>query len=318
MKSLDEFKELYKRVLYAELLKLEEVRKAQVNKILMICGPILVLSILVFLATFMSWEGDGPSIILVVGFLLCTGAYFYLTRGYVAQFKGVVIEKIVEFMDPTLKYDRADRISQSEFVNSGIFNQYPDRYSGDDRVTGKIDATAIDFSEVHARYRTRNNKGCTRYHTFFKGLFFVGDFHKDFKGKTFVLPDSAEKSFGIVGKWMQSKNISRPPLVSLEDPEFERKFVVYGTDQVEARYILSTSLMKRILDFKQRTGRNVYFSFVDSKVYVAIYYKRNLFEPKVFSTLLDFAPIQQYYDDLSLATGIVEDLNLNTRIWSKQ
>ena len=109
----------------------------------------------------------------------------------------------------------------------------------------------------------------------------------------------------------------RDQLVKLEDPEFEKHFVVYSKDQIEARYILSTSLMRRIVDFKKKTKKDIHLSFVGSKVYVAISYVRDLFEPRVFQTLLSFEPIQQYFEDLSLAIGIVDDLNLNTRIWTK-
>ncbi|MHC5091781.1 MAG: DUF3137 domain-containing protein [Planctomycetota bacterium] len=122
-------------------------------------------------------------------------------------------------------------------------------------------------------------------------------------GQTLVLPDSAEKLFGGFGKMLQSWNMGRPDLIQLEDPQFEREFVVYGTDQIEARYILSTSLMRRILDFKQK---------------VAVPMKKNMFEPKYFSSLSDFSPILDYYNDLAFAAGIVDDLNLNTRIWTKE
>ena len=165
---------------------------------------------------------------------------------------------------------------------------------------------------------TRDGRGNRHYHTFFKGLFFIADFNKDFRSKTFVLPDTAERMLGGLGAMFQKMNASRPPLVKLEDPEFEKLFVVYGDDQVESRYILSTSLMRRIVDFKRKTKRQVYLSFIKSKVYVAVWYKRDLFEPRVFQTMLDFSPIQQYFEDLLLATSIVDDLNLNTRIWSKQ
>ncbi len=40
-------------------------------------------------------------------------------------------------------------------------------------------------------------------------------------------------------------------------------------DQIQARYILSTSLMKRIVDFKKKTNRRIYLSFVGSMVFVA-------------------------------------------------
>ena len=146
----------------------------------------------------------------------------------------------------------------------------------------------------------------------------MGDFNKHFKGRTVVLPDTAEKLFGGLGKLFQSWNIGRGELVKLEDPEFEKEFAVYGNDQVEARYILSTSLMKRIVDFKRKTGKKIFLSFVGSRVFVAVSFRKDLFEPKVFSTVLAFEPIQEYFEDLQLAIGIVDDLNLNLRIWTKE
>lgn len=109
----------------------------------------------------------------------------------------------------------------------------------------------------------------------------------------------------------------RGSLIKLEDPEFEKMFVVYGDDQIEARYILSTSLMRRIVDFKKKSKRTIYISFVGSKIYVAVSYSRNLFEPRIFKTLLAFSPIKEYFEDLELVYGLVEDLNLNNRIWTK-
>ena len=132
-----------------------------------------------------------------------------------------------------------------------------------------------------------------------------------------VLPDTAEKLFGRIGQKLQSMNLVRDDLIKLDDPEFEKLFVVYGNDQVGARYVLSTSLMKRIVDFKNKTNRDIYLSFIGSMVFVAISYKRNLFEPRIFETLLDFEPVREYFEDLQMAVGIVDDLNLNTRIWTK-
>ena len=101
----------------------------------------------------------------------------------------------------------------------------------------------------------------------------------------------------------------------MDDPEFEKQFVVYGSDQVEARYILSTSLMRRILDYKNKTKKSIYISFIDDKLFFAISYFKNLFEPKLFMTLLNFNLIKEYYEDLELTISIVEELNLNIRIW---
>jgi len=57
--------------------------------------------------------------------------------------------------------------------------------------------------------------------------------------------------------------------------------------------------------------------FARGRVHVAISRRKNLFEPRVFRTLLNFSPIKRYFEDLGLAIGIADELNLNTRIWSK-
>ena len=192
-----------------------------------------------------------------------------------------------------------------------------DTYSGDDRVVGKIGSTKIRFSEIHAEYTTNDTS-----HTIFKGLFFVADFNKDFQGRTFLLPDRAEAALGWIGTKLQSLNKAHGDLVKLEDPVFERLFAVYGSDQIEARYILTPSLMERVVNFKRKSlgagARELHMSFVDSNVYIALSYSRNLFEPSVFKTILDPQDTRQYFDDLIFVLGIVEDLNLNLRIWSKR
>jgi hypothetical protein len=76
--------------------------------------------------------------------------------------------------------------------------------------------------------------------------------------------------------------------------------------------------MNRIVDFRKKAGKNIYLSFVNSRIYLAIPYSKNLFEPRLYKTLLDFKPVQEYFENIQFALGIVEDLNLNTRIWSKQ
>jgi hypothetical protein len=253
----------------------------------------------------------------VIGGALFTFIAHLGSKGYVREFKDTIIRKIVKFLDENLDYFPHRCIPRSTFMASQIFKTKPNRYKGDDYVCGRAGDTQIEFSELNAEYESGSGKNKSR-RTVFKGLFFIGDFNKHFTCQTIVLPDTAENLFGSFGKLFQSWNVLRGQLIKLEDPEFERCFVVYGDDQIQARYILSTSLMERIVEFKKKTGQRIYLSFVGSKVFVAISFTRNLFEPKLFRTLLDFGLIQEYFEDLQLAVGIVEDLNLNTRIWSKE
>ena len=102
----------------------------------------------------------------------------------------------------------------------------------------------------------------------------------------------------------------------MDDPAFEKAFVVYGSDQIEARYILTHSMMKRLLEFKQRSKEDVFISFVGSQIHIAVS-GGDRFEPAVFKSLLSYKQAMEYIATLKLAIGIVEDLRLNERLWSK-
>lgn len=321
--TTSDFAHFYGTGLRRELNELETLRKVVLGKVKIL---IAVLAGVFALVAAIGISFDGARQATVVAGFICAAAgsfvYRYLTSDYVHQYKLRVVKKIVGFLDPSLEYRARAHISAVRFNSSRIFSRYPDRMRGDDMVEGTIGETQIAFSEVHAQYKTETSDGDggrrRRYHTIFKGLFFVADFNKKFYGKTVVLPDTAEKLFGGVGSFFQK--VSRPgdEFIKMDDPEFEKHFVVYADDQIEARYVLSTSLMRRILDFKTKTGKRIYVSFVGSEVFVAIPYKKDLFEPKVFTTITGFGDVKRFFDDLQLALGIVEDLNLNTRIWTKR
>ncbi len=319
MRTLDELKDFYQVTLLDDLKLLEQQRKEVVRKIHYV-GIGSVCTLVISLILTYSYLPHQPVLIIlpIIGIAaLCGFICKFMCRDYVCWFKAMVIEKLVKFMNENLEYRPNDCIDKSIFMMSKIFRTEPNRYKGDDLVRGTVGRTRIKFSELNAEHESGSGKNRRRY-TVFKGLFFVGDFNKHFIGQTIVLPDKAEKLLGRFGKKLQAMNIFRGQLVKLEDPEFEKEFAVYGSDQIEARYVLSTSLMERILKFKRRTGKKIYLSFIGSMVFVAVSYTKDLFEPKIFRSLLRFGPIREYFEDLSLAIGIVDELNLNTRIWSKQ
>jgi hypothetical protein len=319
MKSDKELWEFYKAELVKDLQVLEQQRKGIVNKLTVMIVIMLCLALVAVLFLSMNF-GFNPAFIIapvIICGIIAAGLYKFITSGYRVDFKYTVIERIVRFIDEALVYNSSLYIPETVYMMSEIFKKRPDRYRGDDLVKGKLGKTEVEFSEIHSEYKTRDKHG-THWHTIFKGLFFIGDFNKHFTCKMVVLPDRAERMFGHVGKMLQSWNIARDDLIKLEDVEFEKLFVVYGSDQIQARYILSPGLMQRITDFRRKTGRDIYLSFQLSKVFVAIPYRKDLFEPKMFRSVLDFEPIKEYYEDLQLALGIVEDLDLNTRIWTKE
>jgi hypothetical protein len=75
--------------------------------------------------------------------------------------------------------------------------------------------------------------------------------------------------------------------------------------------------MERVINFKNTVGVPVVFSFVGSRVYCAISFKTALFEPKIFRSNINFDDVKQMYELFKINEIIIQELNLNTRIWTK-
>lgn len=149
----------------------------------------------------------------------------------------------------------------------------------------------------------------------FQGMFAVAEFNKTIKGRTVILPDFFEKRIGYLAKTLQSMNFERDKLVDLEDIKFEKEFVVYSTDQVEARYILSPALMARITALKRKIDRPIMLSFTGNKLYLAVEHPYGFLSLPENKNLLESDALETFYQDIATAIDIVEDLNLNNKIW---
>jgi hypothetical protein len=318
MKSKSELTDYYYKALYPVLEDMEKERKALRHRIITI-GVIytVVFALLVF--SIFGATGSGDALIIGgVAYAALGGLiYKFMIKDYTSEFKEKIISPLIDALEEKLTYHKDLHISEHLFNRSKLFSA-PDRHSGNDLVKGEIQNTKIRFSDFHAEKRHKNSKGNDNWSTIFKGLFIVAEFNKNFIGKTVVLPDTAQRTFGdLLGGWLQSKNLGRDELVKMDDVEFEKRFVVYSDDQIEARYILSHSIMKKLTDFERKFGHPLYISFVRNHIHMAIYYDKDMFEPTIFSSLMDYKTAMEYVETLHLVAGIIEELKLNERIWSK-
>ncbi len=313
MRSLSQLTDFYYKDLFPTLQELENRRKRVKLRVILSGVVLLIVDLMVF-----SFFRDNLDWLLFLNIAVGSFLYKFITHDYTQEFKERVIEPLIHFIDKDLRYMEDMHISESKFINSRLFTSTPDKIEGNDYIAGMIDGVKIELSDMHAQKRDKDSKGRSSWRTIFRGLFIITEFNKNFSGKTVVLPDSAQNSFGdLIGNWLQSHNINRDELIKMDDPEFEREFVVYGSDQIEARYILSHSLMKRLLSFKKKSGHKVYISFVYNNVYIAIEYGKDLFEPSVFNTLLDYKVAMDYLQTLHLAVSIRQELNIDQKIWSR-
>jgi hypothetical protein len=266
-----------------------------------------------------AWGGSIEVVLIFAGLPFLVDAWRVLRIPDTAtpRIRAELLAPVIRFCDPSFVYEPAGSIPRDEFAASGLFDGVSwNRYRGEDLVSGRHGSTAFRCSEL-AVTEVRKRGKPTETEVVFRGLFFTADFNKAFAGRTVVLPDRAERRLGAVGRAFQSiASGAGLELVELEDPEFESAFVVRSTDPTEARYLLSPSLMRRILAFHTNTGSALRLSFIGGHLRVAVPLPGDLFAIAMGAPL-DVAQVRAWMGELLFATSIVDELDLNTRIWSK-
>ena len=320
MKSTSALTDFYYTELYDSLSELEKEREGVRRNVLILFFIVGGIALLIIGIIYANCHCVNESFIWIGVAATAVGGFGYriLVSGYRSGFKEKIIRPLIGAIEEGLHYAPDAMVSQTLFEFSQLFDQRVDRYRGNDFVRGQIDGIALQFSDVHAERRSRDSKGREHWSTIFRGLFVVADFNKHFRGRTLVLPDFAENLFGsFIGGMLQSRNFTKDQLVKMDDPTFEKAFVVYGSDQIEARYILTHTMMERLLKLKKDTGSDIFVAFKGEKILIAIDYKKDLFEPTVFSSLLSIEQAMDYIRTLKSTIGIVEELKLNEKLWSK-
>jgi hypothetical protein len=319
--SSDDLRPLYDTVLAPRLANLEHdrlvLRHAIVASSLLAGLPLAMqfcggneLAHLVAPEPVRPWIGTATIVAIIVGISIAISRYalpgFTAYLNYRAKFKREIVGEIFRAVSPGATYAPDSYIKPQIFDQSGIFSEMGD-VRGDDLVRGRIGDTPFEACEMDRHYSTggKNSRTVSVFH----GLFFRLDFNKTVRGRTVVQPQNPQNiSLG-----------SRRGLtaVTLENPEFESRFNVFSTDPVEARYILTPVLMERILQIQEHTGRPLCLSFVNNRAFVAVDYGRALFEPSIKDTT-SFAALAEMLEHFGLAELVVRELDLNTRIWTKE
>jgi hypothetical protein len=295
---------------------------------------------------------------------------------YRLKYKKTVIYKILQFFGYEFEYTPFGNIPLDTINQSLIFPLKGNSLHGDDLVKAKVGETQVQFCEIFVKLakigktthllasKQQQKENEERMilemdrlmfeggNPFFKGLFFMADFNKDFQCYTVVRPRKFE--WGEPHKRKTDEHYSMPAYrshgrlqveetgekletVRLEDPEFAGYFDVFSNDQVLSRYILTPSMMEKIKALRQKSGNEVFISFSHSTMYIAVPLQRPMLEAKgsikqayseyikpgaetkavMMAEKADNQHILDFFEDLTFAFDIVEDLQLNTRIWTR-
>ena len=141
-------------------------------------------------------------------------------------------------------------------------------------------------------------------HQVFTGLFFTAKLNKESQPITVIKSNFSNNPIKLL-------NDEEKQRIKIDNSEFNYFFSVYSEDQVQARKILSNSLIEKLVGFRLKVDRNISLSFVDNMIYVAIEYPEGIFEPNLLRSMLRFTPLINYFEAIHLMLGIVEEFKLD-------
>jgi len=251
---------------------------------------------------------DNPTLhIMLLSIVFCAWGAAWPLRHFEKSTRALLLEKIIPLF-PGFKVDIDRQLDSSTMDRTGIFPNY-DYNEGGNYITGIHEGVNIDSVDLWLRAKRRTSKGGSYTVTVFKGSVYIFSFPKTFTGDIRLTTDRG---------WLVNKMtgvFSSLPRVSLEDPAFEKLFEVYAKDQIEARYILTTGFMERLLRLSDSNNKGIEAAFFDNRLLVKLKKDKMRFTVPNPLRSIDWHDetmrfIAEFYD----ALAVVDELKLNQRI----
>ena len=228
-------------------------------------------------------------------------------------FKEKVISRMVNFINPSVKYIPMAHLSLGDIFESGLFQERNYPLDGSDQISGRHNGVPFISCDLSMQFKRNFSDEKDSPDCAFFGQFFVARFNKSFSTPVYIIP--RKNKYSTLSYLESDKGES----VKLEDPEFMKLFNVYSKDQVESRYILTPAMMERIKDLAKRTKGEFYIAFYNNKITVANNSGINNFEASVSKSITknDNQLLVDFYTDMCNQFAIIDELKLNINIWKK-
>lgn len=302
---LDEFRLFYNHTIQPELMRLERKRLR-----LVVFAALCVL----FMAGMftMSFYLN----ILIVTLILSAPVAFtfvylvYRLDAFRRSFKPRVVRLILDFIDDgpnfddnnPLVYNAGGFISKERFLGSRLFDTPAHEYKGEDLVEGKVGEMYFELCELRVG---EISVVLNRINSVFHGVFLHSVFNEPTIGDIMVWPRSrvqfltnSIRSFTFEG----GKNKDDEIL----NEGFRQTFMTYATEDTHVAGILSPPMQEALLEYTLTTKKDIFIAFHNKDIYLALSEEKDLLEPYLFKSNLNFDRIREFFEDIHSLLHLVE------------
>ena len=328
IKSVDEFRTFMDTELKEDITSLESSRKS-IHKVMIFGGVfagILIVGVMgyIFYKSFTTDYGQvntfNPLTSIVPIFIL--GLVVSLIYHVIAKkkhantpidetavfdansFKERIVSKMVHFINPSVKYIPMAHLALEDVFESGLFQERNYTLNGSDQVSGRHNGVPFISCDLSLYFKKNWSEEKESPDCAFFGQFFVARFNKNFSTPVYIIPK--KNKYDTLSYLVNDKGET----VKLEDPEFMNMYSVYAKDQVEARYILTPTMMERLKELAKRSKAEFYVSFYNNKITVANNSGINNFEVGYSKSISkkDNELLIGFYNDLCNQFAIIDEL----------
>ena len=305
-----DFRLFYNQNIHPELLHLEQ-RRRRLIRLLLLSGLLLAgaLALQIFVGVFVF------TLFLLIPVAMWMSYLAFRVRVFFQEFKPRIVGLILDFIDNDVnfsfdRYDPKGSISKKQFLESRIFTTADD-FMGEDLIVGQVRETPFELSELRVReFSAARN----RLDYVFRGVFLIGDYKRwDLHGGVLVLPDAyrkylsrSERAFHLAGGRRVKDNLL---------PEFEAFFDTYATPDIKIHEVVSEDMQRVVLKFREQfllknRQKEIYFSIIADKIYLALTQDKDLLEPSLFANNTNFETVVEFYQDIRLLLEMVLDVDV--------
>ena len=305
MRRLEEFRIFYNHTIHPELMRLDKQRK----RLLLL----LFLSLLFLLGVFLFEMVVGIWFITLL-LTLPIGMYIsflgYRIQRFFRAFKPQIVSLILDFIDDSvnygaLTYEAKGGLPKNLFHESKLFGSNADVYEAEDYIKGKIGSISFELCELNVREFSRVR---SRLNYVFKGIFLHATLEESLQGAITIYPKEYRQYLSRAIRHSVSDG-ARSINDMMRSEEFRETFLSYATPDAKVRDLLSLDMQNFLVDYRDETDKEIYISFIDTNIYLAITGDRNILEPYLFRSNTSFELVREFYEDISMLFDIVEDFD---------
>lgn len=187
-----------------------------------------------------------------------------------------------------------------------------DRKDFADRWHGTIGAMPFSLCEVHLQEWRQSGKN-RRLETVFRGAMVTIGFARRFHGVTLVERQGGHMTFFGLRDSIEVGGVTLS-LVKMADPRFENDFTIWGSDAVEAHYLVHPAYVQRLIELETKfDGQKIRTLFHGGQLIIIIETDENMFESGSLDAAQDAARMEETIGQFVTLASLATELNERPR-----